>query len=1073
MACKNIDHSYKCNCDVDGKEEPIRIADDNITAYNGLFASMPEDDIAMEEFNSIISQHGLDKVCEMFPYVKMKLNRYGVYVPIDGNQSSKISNLYHILKAKRRDEANEAAAAAKPNPFSSLLKSMQPKPAQQPQVQAPTQQVAQPVNRTQAQPIQAQPVQRERTLRPSERRRKNWFRGYAPENYKQPVREEQPQQQIVEPPSQQQLNNDPMYIRFLQEKAVYEQQQMMQQQTQQVGGYVSANQDQQMMGYVPAYPQQPQMNGYVPASEETYPETQPTRRISREEQQFEEAVKNVRVIGGFIPDKDEERTISFKASSFLGEKHEEKKYSHNYKDTGSLEPKGGVDAYNPEWHPNDPKNYPQQPTQSMFPTTPASNGIPQPAYYQAGTPGMVNENVPGKETFFSLNKMVRDKANQNSNWQPNHLTIKTPEFPDGIDESHPEFKRVHAGMMHFDCFDGEYEYMSAGYVSKAKVTGGDGWIDPAELLCPTDDEVTDKELEDALIEKQFGERIRNNNMDNTPPAQPAKSKTGQVRMSPEKMQALFGNNFKTNPMPVPPSIPSPQPTAFIPPNQLYHQQPYYNNGMTMPPNGIPQMMMGPLGPVGMSMPNGSRRMSAEWQARYGDNEWMLPTQEELDSGKCTMAYIVKGEPEESIIEKKRESLDDIKVAVVKAHKDENGVEWEEFLYGDEEAVNKKKDKKSISYQEAYVLAKKVEAENDTYALAKELSRYNTHLADDLLWHQQNADLDLFHQVKSEARDALLRYRGEDNLSAIKSTVFVAGDRTIVQPGKPTSMGELERIAMNELLKYKSQKEKNEAKEEEIIENYRRNSRSNPVTMQIEEIRSGKSLSTIVKRLQTFTDMRIICTPKEEKMNRELQQRISATLNPMQINERDNYFTWKKLTKLARKTTGADMSNFDREFDEWWGKPRIITPAQKAKDIEDYRLMMTEAKIDYYNTLVPSPPEGTINVEYQRELQKAFHDFDKGTITPDLSMSEFFKKMGYLSSRKIEMDIQRQSNVISRLFDPAAYATECKKHCDLRRQEYEAEGYTPPAHMCDPVAYAKKRQAFINQIFKKADRGTIA
>jgi len=1003
MACNNLEHNYNCNCDKDGKVILIEISDDIITGYNGLIAAIPDTDSLLAEFNGYIQQYGgLDKVCEIFPYIDLDLNRYGIFVPKNMNPFSKFSNMYHIMKARRRDEAKDYAAMEanrvtkneNGSVFGSGFSGLPMMPPEQPMMGAyvPANEYDQSMQMGYNQPMMQQ----------------SSIPGFVPANgYAQNMQQ-------------------PQHINM--------------------GGYVSVNGQCQINS----------MDSYT-SSAQNYTNT------SREAEQFALAAAQVFVSREEENPADKEPTISFGSNKFV-ENEKETGYSFNCNKIGDMEPEGGLLNFNPEWHPNDPRNYAQTQPQQMVGGAFGMPFVPQTNYYQ--TPGFVNENRSDKETFFSVGKLAQDRMlqqpnldtnipymnAQNKNWKPNHPILKNAEFPEGIDESHPEFERVR-NQMKFECFGPEAEMARAYTPSIDPSILNRNIIDTGDptMLAPEMDEA---EVEHRLLDEQFGERRR--------------MKISQVNQAESDFVAMM--HQQQPPTTMPQNLGGNPYFANNPWLQNHQAQMARMSNMGMANSGgyygaVPGMNMMPPA-IGM-MPNMGMIPGANAQYFQTDNEWMLPTEEEIKTGKVAIATVVRdGKISEDIVEpvRKREE-EDIKVAIVRKHTDENGVEYDEFLYGDREAANENPNKDSLTYKEAATIAKRSELEEDTYVLAKELARYNTLLSDSLIWYQKNVGMDEFMEIRREAQKQLIRYRNEDKLSNIKSTVFIAGDKTVVRPPKPTNMEELEKIARKELSGHQTQKDK----EDSIVDRYR--NVNSALNTQKRAILNGTSVTEIITKLQALTDMRINCGDAEIEMNERIDQRIKC-LPPIKIEERENYLIWKRLMKSAKAYTGRDISNFDEQFDEWWNKPRIVTPAQKKEQFEKYRTRMTELSIEHLNRIVSnSPTPEQREKTYIDAVLKSWRDYDKGYITQDMGLYEHFDKLGFLLTRNIEVQIERDSNKASKLYDPSSYLAEVRKHSAIRNMQ-EGKGYIPTMDLMDQKVYNRKRQDFINQIFKKANRGTI-
>jgi hypothetical protein len=763
--------------------------------------------------------------------------------------------------------------------------------------------------------------------------------------------------------------------------------------------------------------QMPTNAGYVPANVDVA-----TR--SKEDEQFEITASNVFVSREEDP-IDKEQVIGFASKNMVEGEKKEEGYVFHCNRIGNLEPRGGLSNFNPTWHPNDPKNYPvQQPPIAGVPTAPFQA---QSNYYQ--TPGFVNENVANRESFFSLSKLTSDKMMNNQNWRPNNLVLKNSEFPEGVDEKHTDFERIRQ-QMKFDCFGPESEMAQSG-IPKANPYTGDNIIDTGDpesyefMFDGNDDEVAN-----ALLEEQFGRR------------------NAEYKSASNNAQRYAAMNM-------------------MPPKPAQIGNPYFMNNPWLQSHQAQMggMAGGYYGAVpGMIFPT----MNNGPQYFQTNNEWMLPTEEEIRSGEIPLVTVVRGEidkDEEIAPIRKKSREEDIKFAIVRTHTDENGMEYDEFLYGDREVANEKPNKNSLDYKEAATIAKRSELEIDTYALAKELARYNSLLADNLLWYKDNVDNEEFMEIRREAQRELMKYRSDDKLSNIKSTVVIAGDKTMILPPKPTTMQELERIAMEELSGHKTQKDK----EDSIIDRYR--NVNSPINTQRRAIMNGNSVKEIITKLQALTDMRINCGDEEIKTHEQFSKH-DKDLSPIKINERDNYLTWKRLMKSAKSYINEDITNFDEKFDEWWNKPRVTTPDQKREQFKKYQIQMTELSIEHYNRIQqnaqsPEQKEQT----YVNAVIKSWRDYDKGVITPDMSLYDFLDNANFLLTRNIEVQIERDSNKASRLYDPNAYLAEVRKHSAIRNMQ-DGLGFVPTMDLMDHKVYQQKRQDFINQIFKKANRGTI-
>lgn len=970
MACNIEEHAWNCNCDIGHEVIPNYITDD-VVGYCGLIARVPEDGL-LEEFNSYILQYGgLEEVCKVFPYAEPVLNRHGKFYVPGNNFFAIYSNLYHIMRAKRRDKAQEENNAKRDGVF-------------------------------------------------QRRHERNHQHGATTQqhNVQQPVR-----QQITR---QNPIGED---------------------------GYVNVS-----------------FSSLVEDNEEPSPFVGGRCRPTKEEIDFERSASQVFVSKCMNEQPEDKTPVKSFAVSIRDEN--EGMYDFDARKVGNIAPTCSLGEYNSEnWHPNDPANFvvpsQNQPNQPWV-FNPFVNGN-QTQYnflrqHQVGNtmvnnhfnvnvnhrPGFVNEEKIDKETFFSVSKLMEEqdramveRAKQNSipgnpNFKPNHFVVKTQEFPEGIDESHPEFQRVRQEILGNgqSCFAPEevaYAHMMT-QAQQAAYFDGTFAADPYDV----DGDYIPQEYIQEQLNKQFGDRnILSERFvaevdDRTLPLAPESPYFDQVK-------ALFQEGENARKRMAGGQIPT------ITQRPLTNQVPFV---------GMPHNPYNPYaGP--MTFMGGGYY--------FGNNtDWMLPTEYELKNGLIPEVSVVySNEVQESILPAKGE--EEIKWALVKVHRDENGVEYDEFINGYREVANEKPDVNSIDYKTAMVMNEQLKAENETYDLAKELARYDTNLADTLLWYKNNADIDEYQEFKRECQSQLIRYRSNDELSHIKSTVFVAGDKAIINPGKPTTIEELERIAKNELGRRITQKEK----EQQVIAKYK--GIVSPVDVQKREILSGKPVKDIVETLQSLTNMKIVCYGDEDKI-RNLMEEHQKNWIPTKMTEKENYLLWKELTRGSYVYQGKDLSNFDKEFDEWWMKPRRRTPLQVQKEHDKRYIELTEMNVNRLNRLIVIPPEEKAR-RFEEAILKSWREFDKGFIKADMDMYEFLSANCFLQTRVREIATLKAANQSSRLFDRAAYQAELRKHSALRNFQ-DGKGFVPTADLIDTAVYQKKRQAFIDQIFKKSNRGTI-
>ena len=1042
---------YNCNCDKGGEPIPVFVNTDGITGYNGLIAYMPEEwetNLFDMINNEIIKLGGLDQACNAHPYVQMEPDRTGNFVPANGDPVSGYWNILHITKARRGN-----------NEFNDTTSKAQPTQANITREQA---QAAMESMLASKQPVQA-PV--------------DSYQEYLNSRAKYGTN------------SAQSAPTTPVYVDAYD---AYLNSHGFSNLVEGDSGEpipTSVTPQSHHMGTVPQY-----VTNVMP-----YPYGGCTFYSGQDESSSHKSVliedikPAVCVSSSIIdsaPCESDEGTIGVNASVLVetDSERDADMHSFNHDKIGDMPTiQESLKMAESTLHPNDPALYrpnmmgpraiapnplisgslnpgvfiPNAQPAAAVPSVVANaskedaiaameamlgrvsgDPIPQPTktiaqtaaeMSAAGTMSGFAGGGGGREMFFAPTKLMNEKAIRNQNdpewrammadceaerarvraqfsklgtpdWEPNHLVIKTPEFPDGIDKSHPEFERVRSQTAKEMSMFSQEETSMAHDATSGKAMADSYFADRTKAF----QEASTEAEKTAAMEGKFStplQMARSANVANIPDQLPNTASMFPWQMGMNGVRSSYSTPYSLH----------------------------------------------PAADTGFSLPT-------HWTQVMMDKEWMKPTQYELDNGLVPKVTVIRGVVEEKIVEVVGEKFP--RIALVKVKRDENGVEWDEYLGGDPDIIRKKPAK--LDYKKAAEMNAQVEAERDTYTLAKEIARYNQVLADTLLWYQKNADYHEFLEVKRETQEQLMEYRNRDSLSSAKSSVVIAGDKTVVGEPRPLTIKQLEELAEKEIVKHETQEDKEQA----IIDGYREF--NSPLNRQMKAVFNDDTIAGKLRKLQALTNITVI-PYGDDRALALLNQRISQ-MTPFKLSEKENYLTWKSLKRAVCPKEERD--SFDEKFDEWWNAPRLKTPEQKRKAWDKYVDRAIQLNNIHFLQLEMSQPSPEQQAKaYEAAVVKSWREFDEGSINPSMSLLDFFNNFSFLKTRMIEIDIKKQSQDMRRLYDPEAYLAEVRRHSAIRNFQ-DGKGYVPTMDLMNKEEYGKKRQLFIDQIFKKANRGTI-
>ena len=448
-------------------------------------------------------------------------------------------------------------------------------------------------------------------------------------------------------------------------------------------------------------------------------------------------------------------------------------------------------------------------------------------------------------------------------------------------------------------------------------------------------------------------------------------------------------------------------------------------------------------------------------SNYGnDDDWMLPTKEEIEAGKVPIIYTViddKPSIDTSKLPKKPEkkpsySIDDIEKHVCTSflREKEDGTVYREY-YGDKDAVENVKKAAALDYKEAAVIAARKKESDEAYKLAEELRPYNSELADNLLW-MRNEDPMRYEMFKVQCIARLIKYHQNDPNKKV--------EQKQEEPVKKLSMDQIQQIADQQIAKMKANSD--QAKVEQKIQEIQQQAVEG--AKKIEEEKNKKE--NLIFKLQAMNDIKVYTADEID----EVQKRILDGLTPLQCYSRDQYIIWKDFMKRKAKDLPEGKS-YDEWFDEWWyGAKQNSDPKANR---EAYIKQRSAQREDHLTSVVmrqPTPQQ--IQDTYERYLYKAFTQFDGGKVPQDQTLYEFFNGeygLGYMYNCHRKEQIRKQAASVVKYYDPANYAQMIANHRDARLNSNDGAKFKD---IIKSDVYRNKRQRFIESLFKKNPRGMI-
>ena len=400
------------------------------------------------------------------------------------------------------------------------------------------------------------------------------------------------------------------------------------------------------------------------------------------------------------------------------------------------------------------------------------------------------------------------------------------------------------------------------------------------------------------------------------------------------------------------------------------------------------------------------------------------------------------------------------------------------LFGEEEAV------KAVKEYEAKT-AKRAAANSDfkdeatskwvtesmfeVYNLATELRRYNTVLAEQLLWFQHESEPDDFDKFKAKCLKKLIEYRSRDPLAEIKSNPLITRDGNVyIAEGKEINDKEFNeyRKMLSDALEEETQKEK----EQHAIDKYVEESdkRLSGLRQELNALTKHDNPKAAIHELQMMTNICICTTQEEYERECKWRDRLNKQWNPAQLDSQNKYLVYKKLMRCCADEVPEGMT-YDQWFDDWWNKP--VEAAESTFNPSYIAAMKMQMRFTNIVNNQPTPEQ--LKASYDAETARRQRAFDLGMVDPNMDLNQFLNGpygASFLMHRTMENIRKRQQQSLLNKYDPN------KLHDIFRQKDPEREAMFGPTPDYDTLVnseeYQKRRKLFVESIYQKNSLGTL-
>lgn len=397
------------------------------------------------------------------------------------------------------------------------------------------------------------------------------------------------------------------------------------------------------------------------------------------------------------------------------------------------------------------------------------------------------------------------------------------------------------------------------------------------------------------------------------------------------------------------------------------------------------------------------------------------------------------------------------------------------LFGDEESV------KEVKEYEAKIAAANsdfkdeatskwvTESMSEVYNLATELRRYNSVLAEQLLWFQHESEPADFDRFKAKCLKKLIEYRSRDPLAEVKSNPLITRNgKVFIAEGKEIDEKEFNeyRKMISDALEEETQKEKEQHAIDKYVEESDR--RLSGLRKELSALTKHDNPKAAIHELQMMTNICICTTQDEYERECKWRDRLNRQWNPAQLDSQNKYLVYKKLMRCCADEVPEGMT-YDQWFDDWWNKP---VEAAESTYRPSYIAAM-KMQMRFTNIVNSQPTPEQLKASYDAETARRQRAFDLGMVDPNMDLNQFLNGpygASFLMHRTMECIRKRQQQSLLNKYDPN------RLHDIFRQKDPEKEALFGPRPDYDTLVnseeYQKRRKLFVESIYQKNSLGTL-
>ena len=513
--------------------------------------------------------------------------------------------------------------------------------------------------------------------------------------------------------------------------------------------------------------------------------------------------------------------------------------------------------------------------------------------------------------------------------------------------------------------------------------------------------------------------------------------------------------------------------------------------------------------------DGSYRYEDEPQGAKPGDKYLIPTREEIESGKCFYSYVTKN----------GESFKDPTLKLPKKKVERKNKPFRSCVtinsktYGDPEVIENVKKQKvkaqeieaALDYKDAATKIQNMDKETEMFLLINTLKKYNKYAADQLAFMKddQSVSPSEFADMLDQSLQLLEGYQKQDPLASVKAPgVRVENKKLIIDKTQKNVQDAMQRVVNIQAIKDNKYSTIQEAMQEtgmtaseiQIIMKYRPVDPNELMTgkikaqeyqgMQIQNnIVEQMSLpndnkemkfedldknTQLIYQLQALTNLRVVHSEEEYNRVKEWESR-TYQLNPYQNNRKNMYLFWKDRMRTVDETKDMSDQEYASWFDKWWNAPSnianggVYNPYMYAtsKTRAELRSMESERRSNNlkrsqaYSPYIQEAEANTMKQRIGQVIQAT--SVIKGKNLYDFVYGEGFSTLCYSN---LQERYRNQQNNVRRMFN-----------VPLLQQNMMNGTYATPSFNATPQQYSTlmnsdryndRRQRFINKIFSKEE-----